>query len=113
MNNANFVGVLLQDPELRYTSDNQTPVTTSLLQFMEQGKELTPRTIKLTAWGQKATALKEEFRSGDRIAVQGSLRINTIERPEGFKESRVELQASQIYSLGTPTEEEPLPEYPA
>jgi single-stranded DNA-binding protein len=38
------------------------------------------------------------------VVIEGRLSMNTIDRPEGFKEKRAELTASRIYKLGADTD---------
>jgi single-stranded DNA-binding protein len=49
-----------------------------------------------------AQALQEQCQPGQWFIFEGRLRINTIERPEGFKEKVVELSVSHFYPMGTP-----------
>ena len=62
-----------------------------------------PSRLKVVGWGNLAQEIQERFHQGDRVVIEGSLRMNTIERPEGFKEKRAELTAQRIYSLGADT----------
>lgn len=107
MNSCILMAQIIQDPELRYTSDNQTPITQMLVQFPSQRSEDPPTTLKVVGWGNFAHELKENYSAGDRVVIEGRLSMNTVERPEGFKEKRAELTASRIYKLGADTVFEP------
>jgi single-stranded DNA-binding protein len=61
----------------------------------------------VVGWGNFATEIKENYSTGDRVIIEGRLGMNTIDRPEGFKEKRAELTASRIYKLGADTTFEP------
>lgn len=98
---------IIQDPELRYTSDNQTPIAQMLVQFPGQRAEDPLMTLKVVGWGNFASEMKENYSIGDRVVIEGRLNMNTIDRPEGFKEKRAELTASRIYKLGADTTFEP------
>jgi single-stranded DNA-binding protein len=98
---------IIQDPELRYTPDNQTPLAQMLVQFPSQRSEDPPITLKVIGWGNFAHEIKENYSAGDRVVIEGRLSMNTIERSEGFKEKRAELTASRIYKLGADTAFEP------
>jgi single-stranded DNA-binding protein len=50
-------------------------------------------------WGNLATEIQESYTIGDRIVIEGRLKMDTIERPEGFKEKRAELVAGRIHRL--------------
>jgi len=94
---------IIQDPELRYTADNQTPLAQMLVEFPGLRSEDTPATLKVIGWGNFASEIKENYSAGDRIVIEGRLGMNTIDRPEGFKEKRAELTAYRIHKLGVDT----------
>lgn len=107
MNSCILMAEIIQDPELRYTSDNQTPLAQMLVQFPSQRADDPPMTLKVVGWGNFASEIKENYRVGDRVIIEGRLSMNTLDRPEGFKEKRAELTASRIYKLGEDTTFEP------
>ncbi len=94
---------IVQAPELRYTSDTQTPIAEMFVEFPGLRAEDPPSRLKVVGWGNLAQEIQERFHQGDRVVIEGSLRMNTIERPEGFKEKRAELTAQRIHSLGADT----------
>ena len=107
MNSCILMAEIIQDPELRYTSDNQTPLAQMLVQFPGQRADDAPMTLKVVGWGNFASEIKENYQVGDRIVIEGRLGMNSIDRTEGFKEKRAELTASRIYKLGADTTFEP------
>ncbi len=107
MNSCILMAQIIQDPELRYTSDTQTPIAQMLVEFPSQRAEDPPSRLRVVGWGNFANEIKESYSAGDRVVIVGSLSMNTIERSEGFKEKRAELTASRIYKLGADTEFEP------
>ncbi|HEY9599158.1 MAG TPA: single-stranded DNA-binding protein [Cyanophyceae cyanobacterium] len=107
MNSCILMAQIIQDPELRYTADNQTPIAQMLVQFPGLRAEDPPATLKVVGWGNFAQEIKENYVAGDRIIIEGRLNMNTIERQEGFKEKRAELTASRIFKLGADTVFEP------
>lgn len=104
MNTCILMAQIIQDPELRYTSDNQTPIAQMLVQFPGQRAEEQPTTLKVVGWGNFAQEIKQKYSAGDRVVIEGRLGMITLERPEGFKEKRAELTASRIYKLGADTD---------
>lgn len=108
MNSCILIAQIVQDPQLRYTPD-ETAVTEMLVQFAGTKAEDPPHTLKVVGWGNLATEIAEGYHQGDRVILQGSLRMNTFDRPEGFKEKRAELVVSRIYNLyGEPVAIQPL-----
>lgn len=98
MNSATLLGLIVRDPELRYTPDTQIPISTTLLEFAENTKGSPASTIKLVAWGKMADSL-QQYTEGMQVLVEGYLRMNTVENSEGYKEKRVEFNVSRIHSL--------------
>ncbi len=46
-----------------------------------------------------AQEIQGNYHQGDRVILEGRLGMNTVDRPEGFKEKRAELTIQKIYSL--------------
>ncbi|XHX77689.1 MAG: single-stranded DNA-binding protein [Stenomitos frigidus ULC029] len=114
MNSCILMAEIVQAPELRYTSDTQTPIAEMFVEFPGLRAEDPPSRLKVVGWGNLAQEIQERFHQGDRVVIEGSLRMNTIERPEGFKEKRAELTAQRIHSLGADTAlEAPIASTPA
>lgn len=103
MNSCILMAEIVQAPELRYTSDTQTPIAEMFVEFPGLRAEDPPSRLKVVGWGNLAQEIQERFHQGDRVVIEGSLRMNTIDRPEGFKEKRAELTAQRIHSLGADT----------
>lgn len=96
---------IIKNPELRYTADNQMAVTDMFVQFSpppgSRPDERSP-TIEVVGWGKLATEIKENYKIGDRVTIEGRLEMITIER-DGYKEKRAKLVASHIYPLAIDT----------
>ncbi len=99
---------IIKNPELRYTADNQMAVADMFVQFSpppgSRPDERHP-TIEVVGWGNLATEIKENYKIGDRVTIEGRLEMTTMER-DGYKEKRAKLVASRIYHImvvGTPT----------
>ena len=92
---------IIKNPELRYTADNQMAVADMFVQFappLGNRPDETHPTIEVVGWGNLATEMKENYKQGDRIAIEGRLEMNTIER-DGYKEKRARLVASRLYHV--------------
>jgi single-strand DNA-binding protein len=99
MNSCILMAEIIQAPQLRYTSDNQTPIAEMLVQFPGLRDEDPPATLKVVGWGNLAQDIQEQYHEGDRVVIEGRLGMNTIDRPEGFKEKRAELTVQKIHRL--------------
>jgi single-stranded DNA-binding protein len=103
MNSCILMAEIIQSPELRYTSDNQMPIAEMVVQFPGLRPEDPPATMKVIGWGNLAQEIQENYHQGDRVILEGRLGMNTIDRPEGFKEKRAELTVQRIHSVGADT----------
>lgn len=99
MNSCILMAQIIQEPQLRYTGDTQTPIAEMLVEFEGLGPDDPPATLKVIGWGDLAQKIQQTYHTGDRIILEGRLNMNTIDRQEGFKEKRAELVVGKIYNL--------------
>jgi single-strand DNA-binding protein len=99
MNSCILMAEIVQEPQLRYTSDNQTPIAEMVVQFDALREEDPPATLKVIGWGNLAQEIQENYHEGDRVIIEGRLNMNSVDRPEGFKEKRAELTAQRIHRV--------------
>ncbi|AFY39298.1 single-strand binding protein [[Leptolyngbya] sp. PCC 7376] len=99
MNSCVLMAQIMSEPELRYTPDN-TPLAQMLIQFPALRDGDPACQIKAIAWGNMGTQVQESYHEGDQVILVGRLSMNTIDRPEGFKEKKAEFVVSQIQSVG-------------
>ncbi|MEA5564980.1 single-stranded DNA-binding protein [Anabaena sp. UHCC 0399] len=110
MNSCVLMAEIIQEPQLRYTSDNLA-ITEMLVQFPNsQRSEDAPATLKVVGWGNLATEIQQNYHQGDRVIIAGRLGMHTVERQEGFKEKRAELTVQQIQPLSGDFTSSPAPE---
>jgi single-strand DNA-binding protein len=100
MNSCILMAEIVQEPQLRYTPDNQLPVAEMTVEFPGLRDDDPPTQLKVVGWGNLAQEIQEKYHLGDRIIIEGRLHMNTLDRPEGFKEKRAELTAQRIHLLG-------------
>jgi single-strand DNA-binding protein len=100
MNSCILMAEIAQNPELRSTSDNQMEIAEMFVQFINAKPENPPALIKVVGWNNLAREIKEKYRQGDKVVIEGRLEMNTIDKPEGYKEKRAQLIASRIHPLG-------------
>ncbi|MCY7391888.1 MAG: single-stranded DNA-binding protein [Leptolyngbyaceae cyanobacterium CAN_BIN12] len=103
MNQCILMADIIQEPELRYTADNQTPLAEMVVQFAGIRPEDPPSTLKVIGWGNLAQEIQATYHEGDRVVIEGRLNMNTIDRPEGFKEKRAEMTATRVHRLASDT----------
>jgi single-stranded DNA-binding protein len=96
MNQCLLMAEVLQPPQTRYTPD-QTAIAETQAQYPGLRPEDPAGTLKIVAFGNMAQALQEQCQPGQSFIFEGRLRMNTIERPEGFKEKQVEFIVSGIH----------------
>ncbi|MEO1593202.1 MAG: single-stranded DNA-binding protein [Cyanobacteria bacterium J06632_22] len=100
MNHCIFLAEVAQAPQLRYTSDNQTPVADFAIKIPGVRPDDPPAQLKAVGWGNLAQEIQEkQYVSGDRVMVEGRLTMRTVERPEGFKEKQAEVTVQKMYRL--------------
>lgn len=100
MNSYIVIADVIQAPQMRYTADNQTAIAEMMVQFPGLRDTDPPSRLKVVGWGNMAQRLQEQCKVGDRWVLEGRLRMNLVERPEGFKEKMAELSLSRLTPLG-------------
>lgn len=98
-NIAEILGHLGQDPKLNYTGDG-TAVCNFSVATNQQGRD-EPEWHNCTAWGQLAEICAQHLAKGERVFVEGSLRTNTWEDPNGNRRSTTEIHADEVIFLGS------------
>ncbi len=101
MNSCILMAQITEAPQLRYTQDNQLAIAELKVQFAALRPEEPAVEVKAIGWGNTAQDIVSRYQVGDRVVIEGRLGMNTIERPEGFKEKRAELTISRIYDLAS------------
>lgn len=101
MNKAILMGRLTKDPELRYTSANNTAVCSFTLavnrKFSRQGEEKQADFISIVAWDKTAEFCSKYFQKGQQVAVVGRIQTRTWDDNEGKKHYVTEVVAEEAY----------------
>ncbi|MGB3138769.1 MAG: single-stranded DNA-binding protein [Nodosilinea sp.] len=100
MNNCMLMAEIVQSPQLRYTSDNQTPVAEFVVQFPGLKEGDPSSQMKVVGWGNLAQDIQAQYQAGQRVLLEGRLAMNVVERSEGYKEKQAEMTVQRIYSVG-------------
>lgn len=99
MNHCLLEVEVLEAPQVRYTQDNQTPVAEMTARFDGLRPEDPPGQIKVVGWGNLATDLQNRVQVGQRLVLEGRLRMNSVTRQDGVKEKRAELTLARLHPL--------------
>ncbi len=86
-------------PTLRYTQDNKTPIAEMEVQFEGLRADDEPGRLKVVGWGNMAEDLKNRIKNGQRLVIEGRLRMNTVSRQDGSKEKRAELTLAKYHLI--------------
>jgi single-stranded DNA-binding protein len=91
---------VLEAPQVRYTQDNQTPVAEMAVQIDGLRPDDPPGQLKVVGWGNLAQELQNRVQVGQRLMLEGRLRMNTVTRQDGVKEKRAEFTLARLHPLG-------------
>ncbi|MFZ9850755.1 MAG: single-stranded DNA-binding protein [Vulcanococcus sp.] len=100
MNHCLLEVEVLEAPQLRYTQDNQTPVAEMAVQLDGLRPDDPPGQLKVVGWGNLAQDLQNRVQVGQRLVIEGRLRMNTVTRQDGVKEKRAELTLARLHPVG-------------
>ncbi len=99
MNHCLLEVEVIKAPTLRYTQNNQTPVAEMEAKFEGLRMDDAHGEIKVVGWGNLAQDLQTRVEIGQRLLIEGRLRMNTNSRPDGSKEKRAEFTLSRLHPL--------------
>jgi single-strand DNA-binding protein len=98
------VGRLTRDPELSYTSTNNTPLCKISIannsNFGKEEKDTDVNYFDIVIWNKMAEICSQYLNKGSQICVTGRLNHNRFTDKDGNKRSKVEIIANNIQFLG-------------
>ncbi|MCX8129881.1 MAG: single-stranded DNA-binding protein [Clostridia bacterium] len=101
MNKVILMGRLTKEPELRYTSTNNTAVCSFTLaidrKFSKQGEEKQADFIPVVAWSKLGEFCGKYFQKGRQVVVVGRIQTRTWDDSEGKKHYVTEVVAEEAY----------------
>ena len=101
MNKFQFLGRLTKDPEVRYTANNNTQVTTFTIavnrKFVAQGTERQADFFNLTSFGKTAEFIAKYFKKGQQVLVEGRIQNRTWEDQTGNKRYATDFIVDDTY----------------
>ena len=92
-------------PTVRYTQDNKTPIAEMEVLFDGLRADDSPGELKVVGWGNMAQELQNQVKTGQKLVLEGRLRMNTISRQDGTKEKKAELTLSKFHNLAAPNDQ--------
>ena len=109
MNKVILLGRLTKDPDVRYTQNTNTMVTSFTLavnrRFVKQGEERQADFINIVAWNKTGEFVSKYFKKGQQVAVIGRLQTRTWDDDKGQKHYITEVIAEEAYFAGDKKEE--------
>ncbi|MDV3350402.1 single-stranded DNA-binding protein [Leptolyngbyaceae cyanobacterium CCMR0082] len=100
MNHCILMGEIVESPQLRYTSDNQTPIAEFKIKIAGLRPDDSPSQFKAVGWGNLAQTIQDaSYGPGDRVVVEGRLTMKTVDRPEGFREKQAEITVQRLHRI--------------
>ena len=105
MNHCVLEVEVLEVPEVRYTQENQTPVAEMAVQLDGLRPGDPPSQLKVVGWGNLAQDLQNRVQLGQRLVLEGRLRMSTVTRKDGLKEKRAEFTLSRLHPVGAGTDQ--------
>lgn len=99
MNSCILMADIIKAPELRYTQDGQMAIAEMIVQIQPLRANDPASNLKVVAWGNLGQQVQEQCREGDKVVIEGRLSMNTLDRPEGYKEKVAEFTVSRLHPV--------------
>jgi len=101
MNKVILMGRLTKDPDLRYTSANNTAVCSFSIavdrKFSRQGEERQTDFFNIVAWNKLGEFCSKYFQKGRQVAIVGRIQNRSWEDTEGKKHYVTEIIADEAF----------------
>ncbi|MFI4881770.1 MAG: single-stranded DNA-binding protein [Phycisphaerales bacterium JB064] len=106
MNSVNLMGRLGRDVELRYTSNNNAVAALSVaVEDRYRAKDGTTKKsvvwVECEAWGKVAETIARYFKKGDKILLEGRLKLDQWEQ-DGQKRSKLKVALNNFHFIENP-----------
>ena len=103
MNNVVLVGRLTKDPELRYIPGSGTPVATFTMainrDYKNKDGSIPVDFIPVEIMGKPAEFVANYITKGRLVAIQGSIRVDRYDTPNGEKRTFTKVAGRNIQAL--------------
>ena len=104
MNKTILLGRLTKDPEVRYTQNTNTMVTSFTLavnrRFVKQGEDRKADFINCITWNKTAEFVIKYFKKGQQVGVIGRIQTRNYDDEQGIKHYVTEVIAEEVYFAG-------------
>lgn len=105
VNKVFLIGNLTRDPELRYTPNGTAVASFGLAttrKYRAQSGEQQEETcfVEVEVWARRAEVMSEYLSKGRPVFIEGRLRLDTWETPQGDKRSRMKVVVENFQFLG-------------
>ena len=99
MNHCLIQSVVKSNPQMRYTKENQTAIAEMIVTFKGLRNDDPESELKVLGWGVVAQEMMDQLKEGNKIVLEGRLKMNSVTRKDGTKEKQAELTASKIHHI--------------
>ncbi|MDP4119282.1 MAG: single-stranded DNA-binding protein [Bacillota bacterium] len=104
VNKVILLGRLTKDPELKFTSGNNTATCSFTIavdrRFNKQGEERQADFIPIVLWNKTAEFVSKYFQKGSMIVIVGRIQTRTWDDSEGKKHYVTEVVGEEAYFAG-------------
>ena len=101
MNHCLIESLIKSSPQMRYTKDNQTAIAEMVVLIKGLRNDDPSSALKVLGWGTVAQEMVDKLEEGQKVVLEGRLKMNSITRPDGTKEKQAELTTSKIHHIST------------
>lgn len=109
MNKVILMGRLTRDPEVRYTSTNNTLIASFGLavnrRFAKEGEERQADFINIVAWDKTGEFCSKYFKKGQQVGIIGRIQTRNYDDKDGKKVYVTEVIAEEAYFADSKKEE--------
>ena len=84
---------------IRYTQENQTPIAEMEVLIQGLRADDPPGSLKVVGWGNIAQELQNRFQVGEKVILEGRMRMNVFTKQDGTKEKKAELTLSKEHTF--------------
>lgn len=114
LNQAEIIGNISRDPELRQTPNGNSVVSLGVatnFSWKDRAGENQEKTEfhNVVAWDELAQGIADTFKKGRKVYIRGRLQTRSWETPDGNKRYTTEIIAENALALGVPNPEVGMP----